>query len=69
MVMGSTEEMVFMPLPAWYRGVFSRMDQAELRDRNESRQAQALYALKAAGKSLLSTPVKKIDHFMKLDTA
>ena len=66
MVMGSTEEMVFMPLPAWYRGVFSRMDQLEMRDRNESRMAYKLMKLKATGKSLLSTPIKKIDHFMKV---
>jgi len=68
-MMGSTEDMVFMPLPAWYRGVFSRMDQLELRDRNESRMAHKLAEMKANGTSLLSTPVKRKDHFMMIDTA
>jgi hypothetical protein len=68
-MMGSTEELLLMPLPAWYRGVFSRMDIMELRDRTEARQAHAFYALKDAGKSLLSTPVQRRDHFMKIDTA
>ena len=62
--MGSTEEMIFMPLPAWYRGVFSRMDIMELRDRNQARQAQAVHDLRIKGKWLLSRPVKRIEHFM-----
>jgi len=64
MVMGSTEDIVFMPLPAWYRGVFSRMDIMELRDRNESRMVQVRHDLRIKGKWLLSRPVKRIEHFM-----
>ena len=51
--------------PAWYRGVFSDDELEILRSRTRERQRTAFEALKASGKSLLSTPVKKRDSTSK----
>ena len=53
------------PSAAWYRGVFSDDDLAILRFRTQERQMAALANLKASGKSLLVTPVKRCDSVLK----
>jgi hypothetical protein len=54
-----------IPTPAWYRGVFSDDDLEDLRLRTRERQIAALANLKASGKSLLVTPVKRRDSVLK----
>jgi len=53
------------PSAAWYRGVFSDDDLAVLRFRTEERQKAKLEELRASGKSLLVTPVKRRDSVLK----
>ena len=53
------------PSAAWYRGVFSDDDLAVLRFRTEERQRAKLEELRASGKSLLVTPVKRRDSVLK----
>ena len=53
------------PSAAWYRGVFSDDDLAVPRFRTEERQRAKLEELRASGKSLLVTPVKRRDSVLK----
>ena len=53
------------PLDGWYRGKFSDDEVKILQARTRERQKTAFEALRASGKSLLSTPVKKRDSTSK----